>query len=221
MACIKDENEFGPFTMMEFMEKYVHEELWAQLDELSSQPQSPEINKRIKELREEAADYIKRYLSRGQAIAFGRTINFPLNEPSIRLHPSAWDTLQIRWEPKAKVFDAFGFQIIVKIYDLEFFKQNDRKGSGCAHNVTFDGAKAVISLGEQTYVLSGNQAKIVRKLFESSTANEGWVHWKVLKTEGIRSNSMRDVFRSRPEWKEYIESNGSGKYRLKVRSQNV
>lgn len=61
------------------------------------------------------------------------------------------------------------------------------------------------------------QARVVQELHRTAEAGEPWQSGKRLLTHA-RSRSMRmaDVFKSQPNWRELIESNRRGHYRLKV-----
>jgi hypothetical protein len=62
------------------------------------------------------------------------------------------------------------------------------------------------------------QARVVRELHTASRTGEPWVHGKeVLRQKPpIASRSIRDLFKSKPNWRVLIESNGRGLYRLNL-----
>jgi hypothetical protein len=65
--------------------------------------------------------------------------------------------------------------------------------------------------------LGAVQAYVVSLLSRAAENGAPWQNGKSLLTEA-RSRSMRmaDVFKSQPKWRELIESNGRGHYRLKI-----
>jgi hypothetical protein len=63
--------------------------------------------------------------------------------------------------------------------------------------------------------LGSVQAQVVRVLHEAALAGEPWQNGKaILSAAGSKSLRMSDVFKSQPHWRELIESNGRGAYRL-------
>lgn len=61
------------------------------------------------------------------------------------------------------------------------------------------------------------QAKVVERLHTAYENGEPWVYGKVLLHDvGSQCNRMRDVFKSQPEWRNLIESDGKGHYRLRA-----
>ena len=60
------------------------------------------------------------------------------------------------------------------------------------------------------------QADVVRVLHAAAEAGQPWQNGKALLTAaGSRSLKMVDVFKSKPEWRELIQSDGRGNYRLR------
>lgn len=63
--------------------------------------------------------------------------------------------------------------------------------------------------------LGAVQARVVRLLAEASENGAPWQNGKKILTQArSRSLRMADVFKSQPKWRELIESNGRGHYRL-------
>ena len=61
------------------------------------------------------------------------------------------------------------------------------------------------------------QARVVRLLAEASETGTPWQNGKKVLTQArSRSLRMADVFKSQPKWRELIESNGRGHYRLRM-----
>lgn len=63
--------------------------------------------------------------------------------------------------------------------------------------------------------LGAIQAQVVRLLHDAALADNPWVNGKtVLTTAGSKSLKMSDMFKSQPQWRDLIESNRRGLYRL-------
>lgn len=78
-----------------------------------------------------------------------------------------------------------------------------------------DGCRYV-RLGEREYHFGDIQAAVVHQLVTAAKDGEAWLNGKILLDKaGATSMIMRDVFRHQKHWRELIESNGKGRYRLK------
>ena len=67
----------------------------------------------------------------------------------------------------------------------------------------------------QRFRLGAIQAQVVRALHEAAQRGAPWQNGKVLlAAAGSRSLKMADVFKSKPNWRMLIESDGRGAYRL-------
>jgi hypothetical protein len=67
------------------------------------------------------------------------------------------------------------------------------------------------------FQLGAIQSDVVRVLHAAAEAGQPWQNGKSLLTAaGSRSLKMIDVFKSKPEWRELIQSDGRGNYRLRV-----
>jgi len=61
------------------------------------------------------------------------------------------------------------------------------------------------------------QARVIKLLAEASEAGTPWQNGKKILTQArSRSLRMADVFKSQPKWRDLIESNGRGHYRLRT-----
>ena len=61
------------------------------------------------------------------------------------------------------------------------------------------------------------QSQVVRALHEAARRGEPWqVGKSLLSAAGSKSLKMADVFKSKRQWRSLIESDGRGKYRLKL-----
>jgi hypothetical protein len=73
------------------------------------------------------------------------------------------------------------------------------------------------------YVYNGNplsfgaiQSNIIKQLAEARTTGKPWVHGKILLHKaGSQAIRMRDIFKSQAMWRELVESNKRGHYRLR------
>ena len=59
---------------------------------------------------------------------------------------------------------------------------------------------------------------VVKHLYEASRSGDGWCFGKTLLAEvGSASKRMADVYKSKPVWTSFIESDGRGRYRFRVK----
>lgn len=84
---------------------------------------------------------------------------------------------------------------------------------------THNNYKEVIAHG-RTYHLGEVQAGIVRQLHEASKGQNPWIHGKTLLVHS-NSQAMRfqDVFKNKAGWRDLIESDGRGHYRLNLKAK--
>lgn len=72
-------------------------------------------------------------------------------------------------------------------------------------------------LGDEILSLGPIQAEVIRALHAAQLADDPWQSGKtVLTAVGSKSLRMADVFKSKPRWRQLIESNQRGFYRLAV-----
>ena len=72
-----------------------------------------------------------------------------------------------------------------------------------------------VSVGDRVYFFGAIQAKVIRALHAAEMSGDPWCSGKALLAEaGAKSRKMADVFKSKPDWLDLIESNGRGQYRL-------
>lgn len=70
---------------------------------------------------------------------------------------------------------------------------------------------------QEDFHLGSIQAKVVERLHTATQDGEPWVYGKVvLHDVGSQCQRMRDVFKSQPQWRNLIESDGKGHYRLRA-----
>lgn len=74
-----------------------------------------------------------------------------------------------------------------------------------------------VKLGDQEFHLGDIQARIVQMLHDASQSHKPWVHGKTLLHESA-SNAIRirDIFKSKKNWRDLILSNDRGYYRLNI-----
>lgn len=61
------------------------------------------------------------------------------------------------------------------------------------------------------------QARVVKRLHDAAISANPWCEGKLILGEaGSSSTRMADVFKSQPHWRRLIESDGRGRYRLRV-----
>jgi hypothetical protein len=74
-----------------------------------------------------------------------------------------------------------------------------------------------VVLDGRAFRFRGVQAAIVRHLHDSAGQGKPWVAGKqLLRTAGSQSTRLLDVFKRHPDWRDLIESDGCGAYRLKL-----
>lgn len=79
------------------------------------------------------------------------------------------------------------------------------------HNPTFSD----VCIGNLTFRFGILQANVVRILIEARRSGTPWLPGKtVLSRAGSTSFRLADLFKSQPEWRQLIESDGSGLYRI-------
>jgi hypothetical protein len=76
---------------------------------------------------------------------------------------------------------------------------------------------SVVTVDGRSYRFRGAQAGIVRRLHESAAEGRPWVAGKkLLHDAGSRSLRLADLFKRHPDWRDLIESDPCGLYRLKL-----
>ena len=75
-----------------------------------------------------------------------------------------------------------------------------------------------VRLGTLRLSLGRLQANVVRHLHEAAHVGDGWCAGKtVLARAGSTSKRMQDIFKSQPRWRELIELDRYGRYRLRIK----
>lgn len=74
-----------------------------------------------------------------------------------------------------------------------------------------------VQIGGHRLVLGDVQALVVQHLHRASTTSQPWVHGKTLiEISGANADRLRDIFRSKKNWRKLIESDDRGYYRLNL-----
>lgn len=84
---------------------------------------------------------------------------------------------------------------------------------------TYNDYKEVVIHG-RTHHLGQVQAEIVRHLHEASKGQNPWVHGKTLLANSCsQAARFQDVFKNKSGWRDLIESDGRGHYRLNLKAK--
>ena len=90
-----------------------------------------------------------------------------------------------------------------------------RKGSAPSLNQSND-YRQVRTAGLM-FNLGPVQARVVKRLHQAATSSDPWCEGKfILGEAGSSSTRMADVFKSQPHWRRLIDSDGRGRYRLRL-----
>lgn len=74
----------------------------------------------------------------------------------------------------------------------------------------------IVFAGEE-YQLGDVQAQIIEQLHDAMRSRNPWVHGKtLLHNAGSRTVRMRDIFKNKPNWRNFIASDERGYYRLNL-----
>ncbi len=83
----------------------------------------------------------------------------------------------------------------------------------------FNNYKEVL-VDDSTYHFGQVQADIVKQLHDASKSSDPWVHGKtLLNNSGSQAMRFQDVFKNKKGWRDIIESDGRGHYRLKLKAK--
>lgn len=74
-----------------------------------------------------------------------------------------------------------------------------------------------VRIGDWQFRFGMVQAKVIQRLHEASKTDQPWVHGKILLDRaGSQCLQLKNLFRNKPDWRECIESDGRGYYRLNL-----
>jgi hypothetical protein len=77
-----------------------------------------------------------------------------------------------------------------------------------------------VRVGTLKFSLGRLQANVVKHLHQAAQSGEGWCAGKtVLAAAGSTSKRMQDIFKSQSRWRELIESDRYGRYRLRIKTR--
>jgi hypothetical protein len=96
---------------------------------------------------------------------------------------------------------------------------HQQDGNTVAEGISFqhDDDFRHVRLGEIRVSFGRVQAAVMKRLFEASRSGDGWCFGKTLLAEvGSATKRMSDVYKSKPQWASFIESDGRGRYRFRV-----
>jgi hypothetical protein len=92
-----------------------------------------------------------------------------------------------------------------------------QKGSAAPPSVQQSNDYREVRTGGLSLNLGPVQARVVKRLHEAATSSNPWCEGKLILGEaGSSSTRMADVFKSQPHWRRLIDSDGRGRYRLRV-----
>lgn len=108
--------------------------------------------------------------------------------------------------------------VVVRREERDRIEHDLRPGSGSGTNAQFHHTSdyAEIHFGGIAYRLGPLQAGVVRHLHGAALAGKPWCSGKlVLRAVGSASIRLADVFKSQRHWRQLIDSDGRGNYRLR------
>lgn len=74
-----------------------------------------------------------------------------------------------------------------------------------------------VQVGTHRFVLGELQAKVVQHLHRAVSTSQPWVHTQtLLEISGANADRVRDIFKSKRNWRKLIELDGDGYYRLNI-----
>ena len=132
--------------------------------------------------------------------------------------------LRLAYEPPQPSLSVrIGDLVVLKSDRREFERsyrlETDARATAPAEEFTAAADFRHIVLGGVEYRLGDVQAAIVQQLHDASASRNEWVHGKTLLAgANSRAISMRDVFKSKADWRKIIASDGRGYYRLNLSS---
>lgn len=139
--------------------------------------------------------------------------------------PSLWDLLYVSYELNEVVGGGRRYEtpeffirteIPLNVRNIPTWLDTELAAAGLNH-FSHDHSYRHIVLNGHQFALSELHAKVVTVLHQAALAGEPWQHGQsVLEKAGSRQLKMVDVFKSRNDWRTFIDSDGKGMYRLKI-----
>jgi hypothetical protein len=112
-------------------------------------------------------------------------------------------------------------QLVIRLEERDRIEDaHGRAGNSVADGIAFqhDDEFRDLRLGQLRVSLGRVQAAVMKRLYEASRFGDGWCFGKTLLAEvGSASKRMSDVFKSKPVWTSFIESDGRGRYRFRTK----
>lgn len=79
-----------------------------------------------------------------------------------------------------------------------------------------------VQFGKCRFLFGEVQAQVVRHLHRASSTSQPWVHVDTLiEISGANADRLRDIFRSKKNWKKLIMMDGKGYYRLNIEQEQI
>lgn len=116
------------------------------------------------------------------------------------------------------------FEAAYKVACKKRFKRRKFKGGkkprNTEANIRVHNDYKEVLVGNSTYHFGQVQADIVKQLHDASKSSDPWVHGKtLLNHSGSQAMRFQDVFKNKKGWRDIIESDGRGHYRLKLKAK--
>lgn len=141
------------------------------------------------------------------------------------IHPSLWDLLEVSFEVDDIVGSGRKYEK-PEFFDLNSIPQNIRPtpdwldemlGESGQSEFRYERDYRNVHLRGMHFALSPLQAKVVQLLHKAFLEDAAWqVGKQVLERAGTTQTKVVDVFKSREDWQALIDSDGTGRYRLRV-----
>jgi hypothetical protein len=137
--------------------------------------------------------------------------------------------LQLKEEPNTASFESR--DLVVLCQEVKYFENRYQltktlpiRSSLETLSFAIESSSFIHSDDYQTILIHGKrfrfgmiQAAIIRQLHEASKTNQPWVHGKILLDKaGSQCQQLKNIFKAKAGWRECIESDGRGYYRLNL-----
>jgi hypothetical protein len=174
-------------------------------------------------LQQQLEDALLERLRRGELVARAIVLGGPVNQGYVPIPPERWARLEINHE----TYEACGPNRLVlaevEIREAEPVEAEEQGGLATTakeadRGFEHDPDYRWVRLRGEEFKLGSKQSRVVRQLHAASRTDDPWVHGKELLRHkpAIESSSIRDLFKSKPNWKVLIESDGRSHYRLNL-----
>lgn len=209
------------FSLSEAFEHFGDPVLLRRLNEL--EPHARTVSKRTQHLHNEYRKTFRTIhesmidrLKSGELIAHGLDKHGWINEGFTEIAPARWSVLHIRYD-LGEVYGPGGLVLVdVQISEALDVTQQPQAFGGPDHIFEHWSDYRYVKMRGLEFKLGPKQAQVVKLLHAASQTDEPWVHGKVLLGDSIASKSVYELFKSKKNWRELIESDGHGRYRLNL-----